>query len=119
MAYIEIRTLWTMYRDITSSFSAQKERTIEAHKLLNSAFIKTYDYLRNRNESYKPNLELADAWNAASAAVMKVNKSLGTSLYYKSRFWLDPQLFFDLNREEEVINLNELVDEMEKLRMKL
>ena len=78
-----------------------------------------YDYLRNKNGQYLPNPELAEVWNAASAAVMKIDKNLGNTLYNKSRFWLDPQLYINLNREVDVIELNEIVDEMERLRKKL
>lgn len=119
----DIKILWTVFKDIGTFLTGQAEKkkinTIESHKAINTAFIKTYDYLRNRNGQYIPNPELAEVWNAASAAVMKVDDGLGNMLYYKSRFWLDPQLYINLNREDEIIELNQVVDEMEKLRMKL
>ena len=92
---------------------------IEAHRATNAAFIATYDYLRNNNGAYVPMPALADVWNDASTAVMQVDKNLGNMLYSKSRFWLDPDLYINLGREEEIIELNQLVEEMEKLRMKL
>lgn len=50
---------------------------------------------------------------------MKVNLELGEMLYQKSRFWLDPDLYFNLNRQSEIIELNHIVDEMERLRIQL
>jgi hypothetical protein len=92
---------------------------IAAHKATNSAFIKTYHYIKNINGQDKSNPELAEAWNEASAAVMKINSPLGEELYMKSRFWLHPDLYFDLGREDEIIQLKEIVEEMEKMRMKI
>lgn len=119
----EIKILWTVGKDVLSYLSGRadnkKGNTIEAHKAINTAFIKTYDYLRNKKGEYVPNPELAEVWNNASAAVMKIDKDMGNTLYYKSRFWLDPDLYFNLNRAAEIIELNQVVEEMEKLRMKL
>ncbi|MBW8326586.1 MAG: hypothetical protein K0M50_17610 [Prolixibacteraceae bacterium] len=119
----DIIVFWTVVKDVHSFLSGRadnkKENTIEAHKAINTAFIKTYDYLRNKKGEYVPNPELAEVWNNASSAVMKIDKDMGTTLYYKSRFWLDPDLYFNLNRADEIIELNQVVSEMEKLRMKL
>lgn len=51
--------------------------------------------------------------------MMRVDHNLGNILYYKSRFWLDPELYINLNKQDEIIELNQIVDEMERLRMKL
>jgi hypothetical protein len=107
------------YSLINSVAAKEKEDTIAAHKATNTAFIKTYHYIKNLKGVNAPNPELAEAWNEASAAVMKVNKSLGEELYAKSRFWLDPNLYFDLGREGEIIELKEIVDEMERMRIKI
>jgi len=119
MALFEIQTLLSVYENIKDSLRGRSENIIHGHKVINSAFIKTYDYLRNRNGQYLPNPELAELWNQASAEIMKVDRGLGDMLYYKSRFWLDPQLYINLNRESEIIELNQIVNEMEKLRMRL
>ena len=50
---------------------------------------------------------------------MRVDQGLGEMLYHKSRFWLDPQLYINLNRECDIIELNQVVEEMERLRIKL
>jgi hypothetical protein len=104
---------------LTNQGDKKKANVIEAHRAINTAFIQTYDYLRNRAGEYIPRPDLAEAWNLASAAVMKFDENLGDMLYHKSRFWLDPDLYINLNRDSEVIGLNELVAEMEKLRIKL
>lgn len=119
----DITILWSVVSDtitfLTGRAEKKKDNVIEAHKVINSAFIKTYHYLRNNRGQYVPNPELAESWNLASAAVMKVDEILGEMLYNKSRFWLDPDLYFNLNRQEEIIELNEVVDEMERLRKKI
>jgi hypothetical protein len=108
-----------VYGVINAAATKEKEDTIAAHMAVNSAFIKTYHYAKNLGEGNKPNPELAEAWNEASAAVMKIDSSLGEELYSKSRFWLDPNLYLNLGRDGEIIELKEIVDEMEKMRMKL
>lgn len=119
----DIKILWTVFKDIGTFLQGQadkkKENIINAHKDINTAFIKTYDYLRNNNGKYVPNTELAEVWNQASASILRVDNYLGNMLYNKSRFWLDPELYINLNRESEIIELNQLVDEMERLRIKL
>ena len=79
----------------------------------------TYNYLRNDKGEYIPKPELAEEWNEASAAVMNIDHGLGDMLYNKSRFWLDPDLYINLNRKSEVIELNKIIDEKERLIMKL
>ena len=119
----DVRMLWMVFKDtftyLTGEADKKKEDVIQAHKVLNSAFIQTYDYLRNKKGEYVTNTDLAEIWNEASAAVMKIDENLGNTLYYKSRFWLDPQSFFDLKKEDEIIELNQIIEEMEMIRMKL
>lgn len=119
----DIKLLWSVFKDIGTFLTGQadkkKDNVVNAHNSINTAFIKTYDYLRNRNGQYVPNTELAEVWNQASASVMRVDQGLGEMLYHKSRFWLDPQLYINLNRDSEIIELNQIVEEMERLRIKL
>uniref|UniRef100_UPI00404A8470 hypothetical protein n=1 Tax=Fulvivirga sp. TaxID=1931237 RepID=UPI00404A8470 len=119
----DIKILWTVFKDVGTHLSGQasnkREDTAKAHNEINKAFIKTYDYLRNNQGDYVPKTDLAEVWNDASSAVMNINYELGNMLYNKSRFWLDPDLYFNLNRQSEIIELNQIVDEMERLRMKL
>jgi hypothetical protein len=122
-AAFDITILWSVVSDtlsfLTGRAEKKKENIIEAHRAINNAFIQTYDYLRNNNGQYIPKPELAEIWNEASAAVLKLDKVLGEMLYSKSRFWLDPDLYMNLNRQDEIIELDQVVEEMEKLRMKL
>ena len=119
----DITILWSVFKDVgtylTREANTKKENQINAHKEINRAFIKTYNYLRNENGEYTAKPELADVWNEASSAVMKINYDLGNMLYNKSRFWLDPELYINLNRESEIIELNQIIDEMERIRIKL
>jgi hypothetical protein len=119
----DIKILWTVVKDtftyLSGKASEKKTNIIEAHKATNAAFIQTYDYLRNQKGTYVPKTDLANVWNEASAAVMQVDENLGLMLYNKSRFWLDPDLYINLGREEEIIELDDIVSEMERLRMKL
>lgn len=107
------------YKVIARKSAKRRQDVIDAHRTLNTAFIQTYDYLRNRQGEYIPKPELAELWNLASASMMKLDSQFGDMLYNKSRFWLDPQLYINLNRQGEIIELNQIVDEMAHLRMEL
>ena len=104
---------------LSDKASKKKEGIIMAHSAMNKAFIQTYDYLKNNKGEFKPMPSLAEIWNDAATEVMKVHAGLGNALYHKSRFWLDPQLYFNLNRQDEVLELSQIIEEMENLRMKI
>ncbi|WP_276360588.1 hypothetical protein [Daejeonella sp. H1SJ63] len=120
---IEISALLTLAYDILADFSgrkaANKQSIAKAHGLINHAFIQTYNYLKNEKGEYLPSITLAEAWNEAATATLVVDAGLGDILYHKSRFWLNPELYINLARGSEIIKLNEVVDEMERLRMKI
>jgi hypothetical protein len=119
----DIKILWAVFKDVGSQIlgqaSKRKESISKAHNSINQAFIKTYDYLRNNQGNYVPKPELAEIWSNAASDVMNIDHGLGEMLYNKSRFWLDPELYINLNRQSEIIELNQIVDEMERLRRKL
>ncbi|WJS93869.1 hypothetical protein NYQ10_17425 [Flavobacterium johnsoniae] len=119
----DITILWTVFNDVVTFLNERKdknkENVVNAHRDINTAFIKTYNYLKNNNGKYIPNIELAEAWNQASSSILLVDRYLGEILYNKSRFWLDPELYINLNRDSEIIELTKVVDEMERLRIKL
>lgn len=115
----DIRILYTVFQDARDLILKKKENIIEAHEALNDAFIKTYNYLINQKGDYVPKPELAEVWNSASAAVMRIDLSLGEMLYHKSRFWLDPDLYINLNRDTDIIELRRVIDEMERMRLRL
>lgn len=118
MALSEIKNLVDLYIEI-KKYNSVDEKLVNAHHNLNNAFIQTYDYLKNNNGKYIPNKELAEVWNLASTSIILIDKNLGELLYHKSRFWLDPDLYFRLNRSSQIINLNRIIDEMEKIRLKI
>jgi hypothetical protein len=119
MAAIEIGTLWTVVKDVVIRLSAKNDRNIDALGAVRKAFNHTYDYLVNNHGAYEPNIELADLWNDAATAVMRVDRGLGDMLANKSRFWAHPDIYEELNRSVDVPTLREVTDEMEHLRQRI
>lgn len=117
----DIEILRSVFKDVgiylLGQASKEKEDNAKVHNEINEAFIKTYDYLRNNQREHVPRPELAETWNSAATTVTNINQGLGEMLYYKSRLWLDPNLYFNLNRQSEILELNQIVDETERLRM--
>src|SRR5688500_12106556 len=105
-----ISVIGEAFNFLTDKAIRKKESIIVAHSAMHKAFIQTYDYLKNKKGNYKPMPALAHVWNEASAAVMKVNPGLGEILYFKSRFWLDPDFYFALNRQNEIIELTQIIE---------
>ena|ERR1043165_1839351 len=116
MALGELSFFWKILNDVTGRLNERNKNTAEAIGAIRKAFLRTYDYLRHKNGEYVPNAELADLWNEASTKVMIVDARLGDMLAVKSRFWGDPDLYFRLNQAENVLELTEITDEMERLR---
>jgi hypothetical protein len=114
-----LKILWTVLNDVRNILSDRNENSIEALGAVRSAFNHTYDYLRNNQGDYKPNMELAELWNIASMKVMKVDKQVGELLGNKSRFWAHPDIYFELNRTVDIPTLNQITDEMEHLQMRI
>lgn len=112
----DLTILWTVVMDVRNSLNNRNENTIEALGSVRKAFNYTYDYLRNNRGEYVPNMELADLWNEASTKVMKVNTGLGDMLASKSRFWAHPDIYIELNRTVDIPTLEQITDEMERLR---
>jgi len=99
--------------------NTQKLRLTDAHEAINEAFIETYDFVKGTNGGNMSNQKLAKAWGKAAAKVMLIDKQLGEMLHKKSRFWTDPQLFIDMGIQSEVIQLSQIIDEMEAIRLKI
>lgn len=120
MAHVlDISSLWTVVTDFIKAYDDRNNKTIEALGAVRKAFGFTYDYLHNKNGEYKANTELFNLWNEASTAVMKVDKNLGVMLGNKSRFWLHPDIYIELNTADNIIHLNHIIDEMERLQMRI
>ena len=115
----EIGMLWTVVKDVRALLSAKNDNTIVALGAVRKAFNYTYDYLVNNQGDYRPNLALADLWNDASTAVMRVDRNLGDMLANKSRFWAHPHIYEELNRSVDVPTLREITDEMDRLRQRI
>ncbi|SNB01920.1 conserved hypothetical protein [Flavobacterium psychrophilum] len=105
--------------DVIKGIKERKVNRIEALGAIRKAFNHTFNYLRNNNGEYVPNMELADLWNEASTAVMKVDPNLGDMLANKSRFWTHPDIYIQLNNAENILELNHVIDEMERLQMRI
>jgi len=109
-------SFFSLVVDVFKQVSGKRKEKITAMGAIRKAFNYTYDYLYNNDGEYLPNMKLADLWNEASTEVMIVNTQLGKTLGMKSRFWAQPDLYIELNRNREIITLKEVVDEMERLQ---
>ena len=115
----DVSVLWTVVTDIFSAYNERNNNTIEALGSVRKAFNHTYNYLKNNNGEYIPNMNLADLWNEASTKVTRVDRNLGDMLARKSRFWTHPDIYIQLNNAENIIELNHIIDEMERLRLRI
>lgn len=109
-----------LYKYLNGKSAALQEDILAAEAAINKAYIETYDYLIHKRGKYKPNKSLAHLWSEAATAVSKTNEELGRRLINKSMFWLHPELYVEeLNKEEAVPELEELIEEMKKMREKM
>lgn len=109
-----------LYKYLNGKSAALQEDILAAEAAINKAYIETYDYLIHKRGKYKPNKSLAHLWSEAATAVSKTNEELGRRLINKSRFWLHPELYVEeLNKEEAVPELEELIEEMDKITEKI
>ena len=99
---------------IKSYNDKHKVRVNEAIASIQNAWTHTYDYLRNQEGEYIPNQELSNLWNEAAMKTRLVNKELARQLQDKARFWIHP----DLPRQNKILLLTEIQDEVERLNMK-
>jgi hypothetical protein len=63
--------------------------------------------------------EISELWNLASEKVGIVNPGLGRTLGEKSRFWSDHELFIATGRANDVLKLNQVVDEIDRLYQRI
>lgn len=115
--------LWAVTEVIPSIFQYKLERSkaqnaaiASMRKALNRTrmFLKKPDY-----ENEKVLTEISDLWNEASEKVGVVDPVLGEILGNKSRFWSDRELFIGMGKEKEIMSLNEVVSEIDRLYIKL
>ncbi len=101
--------------DKIMSFSDQhKVRVNDAITAIHAAWTRTYDYLINEEGDYVPNQELSDLWNEAARRTRLIDRELASQLHDKSRFWIHP----DLPRQNKILLLTEVIDELERLNKK-
>jgi|GEM_PF-1273974 len=99
--------------------SKQKDES-EAAGSMRKAFNHTRNFLKKPNfEDSEKLMQISDLWNDASIKVSAVNKHLGRLLGDKSRFWADRELFIRLGRDKDVIDLNQVNDEIERMYIKM
>lgn len=110
----DIKIISLVADKILSYTDKNKVRTNNAMTAIQAAWTRTYDYLNNQDGEYIANQELSDLWNQAANSTRLVNVELAEQLTKKSRFWIHP----NLPRQDRIIKLVELTDEMEKLNLK-
>lgn len=115
----DLGLLMPIISDVVKGIKERRENRIEALGSIRKALNHTYNYLRNDDGEYVPNMELADMWNEAATTVMKVDVNLGEMLANKSRFWAHPYIYFQLNNAENIPTLNDIINEMERLLIKI
>ncbi len=104
---------WVIDKLLTYS-DTQKVRVNDAIASIQNAWSHTYDYLRNQDGDYIPNQELSNLWNNAAMKTRLIDQELASQLQDKSRFWIHP----DLPRQNRILLLTEIQDELERLNMK-
>lgn len=119
MPIFDLTILWTVLNDVTNGLNRRNDNTIEALGAVRKAFNYTYDYLKNNQGNYTPNMDLANLWNEASTKVMRVDSNLGDLLANKSRFWTHPDIYLELNRMVDIPTLTRITDEMQRLRLRI
>jgi hypothetical protein len=90
-------------------------RVNDAITAISKAWNFTYDYLYNQKGEIVVKTDLADLWNEAAAKTRLVDTSLGRKLKEKGRFWVHPTL----PRQNRILLLKEITDEIERLEKKL
>lgn len=111
--------VWAISRSVTgiAQYRLQKSQAQNAAvAAMRAALMATSKFLKKPKFSDdKKLLELANLWNTASEKVGVVDKDLGYELGYKSRFWGDRELFIRHGKDTDVMSLERVADEIERL----
>jgi hypothetical protein len=113
-AIADIKFLGWVIDKLASYSDKHKLRVNEAISSIQVAWSHTYDYLRNQEGEYIPNQELSNLWSQAAKNTRLVDIELGRQLQDKARFWIHP----DLPRQNRILLLTEIQDEVERLNKK-
>ena len=98
----------------------KKKAQSTAAAAMRKALNRTRVFFRNPDFSNTEELtNISDLWNDASEKVGVIDKHLGRILGDKSRFWSDHELFVTLGRKKDIISLNDVVSEIDKLYNKM
>lgn len=113
-AILDIKLLSWILDKLISYRDKHKEHVNEAINAIHSAWGTTYDYLKNNDGAFVPNPELSALWREAAYRTRLVDRDLASKLDSKSRFWIHPSL----PRQDNILKLTEIVDELERLNRK-
>jgi hypothetical protein len=104
-----------------ASYRLEKKKVENAAAAtMRKALNRTRIFLRDPDFSDTNKLtEISDLWNDASEKVGVLDSRLGDILGTKSRFWSDHELFIALGKDKEVIKLNDVVSEIDRLYQKM
>ena len=95
-------------------------RKINAVSKMQEAINETQIYINDKKGNYQPNAKLSKMWLNAFTAMIPVNKDLANRLRQKSKFWTDPQSWFDEPGALELVpSLGELDGKCEEILMEL
>lgn len=115
--------LWAVGEVIPAFATNRREnrRAInEAIASMRSALNRTRMFFESPDFSKREVLfEISELWNTASENVGIVNPNLGRILGEKSRFWSDHELFITTGRVNDVMKLNQVVDEIDRLYQRI
>lgn len=115
--------LWVIAEIVPSiaSYRLDKKKVQnEAVAAMRKALNKTRVFLRKPDFSNTDELTIiSELWNEASMKVGIVDPQVGRILGDKSRFWSDHKLFIDLGKDNEIISLNDVISEIDKLYDKM
>lgn len=111
----DIKILSVVVDKLLQYSDKHKVRVNDAITAISKAWNFTYDYLYNQKGEIVIKTDLADLWNEAADKTRLVNPSLGRKLKEKGRFWIHP----NLPRQNRILRLKEITDEIERLEKKL
>lgn len=110
----DVKLLIRIVTTLEAHQDKKKVRVNDAIASIQLAWGHTYDYLRNQGGEYVANVQLFNLWNDAAQKTRLINEDLGNRLQAKARFWVHP----NLPRQERILLLTEIQDEVERLNKK-
>jgi|JI10StandDraft_1071094.scaffolds.fasta_scaffold35248_7 hypothetical protein len=116
----QLIALGSAMAEVKSHKLEMKKAKNEAIASMRKALNRTRMFLRKPDYSDLAALsEISDLWNDASAKVGVINVPVGEMLGNKSRFWSDHELFIRLGKDNEVMSLDEVVDQIDRIYVEM